>query len=136
MKEISNMKMVECPKCGEMGIVKKRGILAVIGLGGGLIASLTGSVITYTAVFSVLTLGFLGLSFFIGIGIVAFLLFFLPIYSLIKYYAGYTIECKECGAKYKISTKEFYEMKKEKDPIIKVVLTFIVCGVILGMIMS
>lgn len=135
MKEISNMNIIECPKCGEMAKVKKNGLLASIGLAGGLIATLTGSVMTYFVAFSFLTLGFLGLRFFIGIGLFTFLLLFLPIYSLIKYYAGYTIECSECGAKYKMSTKEFCEMKNKKDPLSKVAMTVFICVIMIILVM-
>lgn len=135
MKEISNMKMLECPKCGEMAKVKRNGLLASIGLGGGLIASLTGSVITYAAAFSFLTLGFISVGALIIPALIVFSLFFCPIYSLIKYFAGYTIECIECGTKYKISTKEFCNLKKEKDPILKVVITFVVCGLLIALVM-
>lgn len=131
MKEISNMNIIECPKCGEMAKVKKNGLLASIGIGGGLIATLTGSVITYFVAFSFLTLGFFGLHFFIGIGLITFLLFFLPVYSLIRYFAGYTIECKECGAKYKMSTKEFCETKNKKDPLSKVAMTVFICVIMI-----
>lgn len=134
MKEISNMKMIECPNCGEIAKVKRNGLLTSIGLGGGLIASLTGSVITYVAAFSFLTLGFISIGAFIIPVLIVFSLFFCPIYSLIRYYAGYTIECNDCGTKYKISTKEFCELKKEKDPILRVVITFIICGLLISLV--
>lgn len=135
MKEINNMKMIECPKCGEVAKVKRNGLLASVGLGGGLIASLTGSVITYVAAFSFLTLGFISVGSLIIPALIVFLLFFSPVYSLIRYYAGYTIECGECGAKYRMSTKEFCESKKEKDPMLKIVITFVVCGLLISLVM-
>lgn len=127
MKKVENFKIIECPNCGEMAAVKKNGLLAKIGIGGSIVASLMGSVFATAGVLSIVTLGFIGIGSLIIPAIITFALMFLPMYILIDYLVGYSVECKECGAKYKISTKEFYEKKGKKDPIIKVIIVIAIC---------
>ena len=111
MKEVINKKYIECPKCKSIHAeVKRNGLFAKIGIGGGLIASLVGSVTFSASVFSVLTFGLIGISAFIFPAIFTFLIIFVPIVLIINYIAGYTIECNDCHSIYKISSKEFSEM--------------------------
>ena len=133
MKKIENLKIIECPNCGEIATVKKNGLLAKIGIGGSIIASLAGSVFATAGILSVITLGFIGIGSLIIPVIMAFILMFLPVYILISYLVGYNVECKECGSKYKISTKEFYENKGKKDPLLKVIIIIVVCIIIIAL---
>lgn len=111
MREVTNKKYIECPKCKSIHAeVKRNGLFAKIGIGGGLIASLFGSLTFSASVFSVLTFGLIGISAFIFPTIIAFLIIFVPIVLIINYIAGYTIECNDCHSIYKISSKEFSEM--------------------------
>jgi len=115
MKEVINKKYIECPKCKSIHAeVKRNGLFAKIGIGGGLIASLVGSVTFSASVFSVLTFGLIGISAFIFPAVMAFLIIFVPIVFVINYIAGYTIECNDCHSIYKISSKEFSEMNLSK----------------------
>lgn len=133
MKKIENMNMIECPECGKLANVKKKGLFAKLGIGGGLIALLTSSVLGMIGVLSFVTFGLVTLGSLIGPALIVFVLMFLPVYELISYLAGYDVECKECGSKYNMSTKEFYEMKGKKDPIVKVVIIIVVCILIITM---
>lgn len=133
MKKIENMKVIECPDCNNLVNVKKKGLLAKIGIGGGLIASLTSGVLGMAGIFSIVTLGFIGIGSLIIPAIIVFALMFLPIYVLLTYLAGYDIECGQCGAKYNMSTKEFYEIKGKKDPILRVIIIIVICVVIIAM---
>lgn len=133
MKKLENMNMIECPQCGELANVKKKGLFAKLGAGGGLIALLTGTTLGMVGVLSFVTFGLITLGSLIVPALIAFALIFLPIYELISYVAGYDIECKECGSKYHLSTKEFYEMKGQKDPIVKVAIIIVVCILIITM---
>lgn len=115
MKEVTNKKYIECPKCKSIHAeVKRNGLFAKIGIGGGLIASLIGSVTFSASVLSVLTFGLIGISAFIFPAIFTFLIIFVPIVLIINYIAGYTIECNDCHSIYKISSKEFSEMNLSK----------------------
>ncbi|MDZ4910280.1 hypothetical protein GNF68_14795 [Clostridium perfringens] len=115
MREVTNRKYIECPKCKSIHAeVKRNGLFAKIGIGGGLIASLVGSVTFSASVFSVLTFGLIGISVFIFPAIITFLIIFVPIVLIINYLAGYTIECNDCHSIYKISSKEFTETNLSK----------------------
>lgn len=133
MKKIENMNTIECPECNKLANVKKRGLLAKLGIGGGIIALLTSSILGMLGILSFVTFGLITLGNLIVPAIVAFILIFLPIYELVSYISGYEVECKECGSKYSMSTKEFYEMKGEKDPIAKVIIIIVVCILIITM---
>lgn len=115
MREVTNKKYIECPKCKSIHAeVKRNGLFAKIGIGGGLIASLVGTVSFSASVFSILTFGLIGISAFIFPAIFTFLIIFVPIVLIINYIAGYTIECNDCHSIYKISSKEFSEMNLSK----------------------
>ncbi|MDY5098797.1 MULTISPECIES: hypothetical protein [Clostridia] len=133
MRKIENMNTIECPECGKLANVKKKGLFAKLGIGGGLIALLASSTLGMVGILSFVTFGLVTLGSLVIPALIVFALMFLPIYELISYLAGYDIECRECGSKYNMSTKEFYEMKGKKDPIVKVVIIIVVCVLIIAM---
>lgn len=132
MKKIDNMKITECPECGSLASVKKRGLLAKIGIGGGLLVSLTGSALAMVGFLSFFTFGLITLGSLIMPMLIVFTLIFLPIYEILNYVTGYDVVCEKCGSKYHLSTKEFYEIKGKNDPIVRVIIIVIFCIVIIS----
>ena len=115
MRKIINNKYIKCPECGEQATIKKNGKIfrGITGTGIGL--SILSSGITFG---SIITLGLAGIGTILSIMfapmIITFAIIFLPIYTIIYCISGYTLECEHCKAKYKISNKEYNELRKKE----------------------
>lgn len=115
MRKIINNKYITCPECGEKATIRKNGKIfrGITGTGIGL--SILSSGITFG---SIITLGLAGIGTILSIMfapmIIAFVIVFLPIYTIIYCISGYTLECEHCKAKYKVSNKEYNELRKKE----------------------
>ena len=115
MRKITNNKYIKCPECGEQATIRKNGKIfrGIAGTGIGL--SILSSGITFG---SIITLGLAGISTILSIMfvpmIITFAIAFLPIYANIYCIRGYTLECEHCKDKYKVSNKEYNELRKKE----------------------